>query len=124
MGLTTAAAVSDAANRSRPARPAMPVCTVTDDPWRRCQRPNGGRGGPAAARGCAKRGRGVASILQLLTLRAGLQPRARKPPRRDRAEARSSRQMIETRRGRPLNRPSGLVPSALSRDSHQRVGRC
>jgi hypothetical protein len=32
-----------------------------------------------------------------LTLWAGLQPPARKPPKRERAEARSSGQMIETR---------------------------
>jgi hypothetical protein len=46
--------------------------------------------------GCAKPGKGVASMKQL-TPWAGLQPRARKPPMRECAEARSSGQMIETR---------------------------
>ena len=30
-------------------RPAMPVCWLADGPWRLCQRPNGGRGGPTAS---------------------------------------------------------------------------
>jgi hypothetical protein len=53
-----------------------------------------------------------------LTLRAGLQPRARRSPKRDRAEARSLRQMIETR-GASRIRPSGLVPLPLARQSHR-----
>jgi hypothetical protein len=37
------------------------------------------------------------NVIVELALRAGLQPKARKPPKRTRAEARSLRHMIETR---------------------------
>ena len=43
-----------------------------------------------------------------LTPRAGLQPRARKPPKRVRAEARSLGRMIETRRAGPHS-PAGVI---------------
>ena len=85
------ATMDAAAARVKRSRQRGQQARVMNDPFDR------GPEDQRSAASCLVAGPQGSNVLIELTLRAGLQPRARRPPKHNRAEARSPRRMIETR---------------------------